>query len=115
MKKTYFVNSKQITDISINFEQYKEEYYTIIKRIQQLEQNKKLKEEKISEFCNKYATKLFREKTKPEYFYTTEIEMNGKFGFFPSQSKYNLPEYYTGYKFQNATIYNKFLKLFNHI
>jgi len=38
--------------------------------------------------------------------------MNGKHGWFSSYGKsYNLPEYYSGWEFENFEKYNEFIKL----
>ena len=46
---------------------------------------------------------------KPNYFYQTAQEMNGKYGWFDSTYKsYNLTEYYSGYSFASQELLNEF-------
>ena len=48
--------------------------------------------------------------TKPEYFITTKEEMNGRYGWFEASSRYNLPRYYSGYKFKTKRMYDSYKK-----
>ncbi len=101
MKKTYFLNAKEIIDIATNWDSYCEKYELSRAEARKAEETKKLLEEKKQEFLNKVAKKVVRVTEKPKYFVETNREMEGKFGWFSSYGKsYNLPEYYTGWEFQ---------------
>ena len=53
--------------------------------------------------------KVQRVSEKPKYFYETEREMNGKFGWFSSYGKsYSLPEYFSGWEFESEELLNQF-------
>ena len=59
----------------------------------------------LESISNKYCV-------KPNYFYQTAQEMNGKYGWFDSTYKsYNLTEYYSGYSFASQELLNEFKNL----
>ena len=112
MKKTYFLNSKQILDLASNWKIYIEKYEknNLDKKNDLILEQKKQEKRKI--FLEKFATKRVRINFQPPFFYETDREMNGKYGWFTSyHQSYNLPEYYTGYEFKSKKDYDKFLKL----
>jgi len=102
MKKTYFVNAAQIctlvdnwNEITFSLENHKRE-----KELEK--ENQKTVQQKQQEFLNKHGTFISRTLSKPEHFYEMEREMNGKYGWFDCTGKdYNLPIYYSGYKFES--------------
>jgi hypothetical protein len=107
MNKTYFLNSKEITELATKWNE-------IFNK-----QNKKLptKENKLSieNYLKEKATPFERiTKDKlPQFHYITKQEMNGKFGWFKAQDKYNMTIHYTGYSFNNEKEYNLFKNKFN--
>jgi len=112
MKKTYFLNSAELADISKNWDSYREKL-NISKSEAKivLEQRKSLEQRKF-DFLQTNAKKIERVRDKPEYFYETAREMNGKYGWFDSTYKsYNLPEYYSGWKFENKEKYDEFMNI----
>lgn len=48
--------------------------------------------------------------SEPENFITTKEEMNGRYGWFEASSRYNLPRYYSGYKFKTKRMYDSYKK-----
>ena len=112
MKKTYFLNADEIVKIAENFYNYKEQLQ--IRKEQQKNEleTQKNREEKQLSFLKKHAVKIERASEQPEYFYETNREMNGKYGWFESYGKsYKLPEYYTGWKFKSEEDMNEFFKI----
>jgi len=112
MKKTFFINSEQISDIAENWDIYLSKY-----KIKE-EKNKRdadiLNSKKKTElnFLKKYATEVIRVDIIPKYFHETNREMKGKHGWFDSHNhSYNLPEYYSGWKFRSDRKYREFLNI----
>jgi hypothetical protein len=69
-------------------------------------------EKKRIEFLQANAIKIDRTINKPSFFYMTNQEMNGKFGWFNSIGKnYNMIEYYTGWEFNNEKTKQEFLNI----
>ena len=64
--------------------------------------NKSIKDGKI--------TFVERLPNKPEFFITKKEEMNGRYGWFEASSRYNLPVYYSGYKFGSKRLYDSYIK-----
>lgn len=109
MKKTYFLNSKQIVDLCTNFD-------SKLKSYQDYLIDQKEKPARMAEFLAKHATFVKRVEVEPKHFICTEKEMNGKFGWFDSWSKsYNLTEYYSGYEFASEDLRWEFLQKFGKI
>lgn len=112
MKKTYFLNAKEICDIATNWEAYVEKLSlskTAAKNA--AEQRKSLEERKLA-FLEANAKKLTRVTSRPAFFYQTAQEMNGKYGWFDSRYKsYNMTEYYSGWEFSTVELYNEFLMI----
>jgi len=112
MKKTYFLNSKEICYLAKNWEnlieqlnQKKKETHERKIRAEELEQKRK-------EYLLKYGEKVERVENIPKYFYCIYVECNGKYGWFDANKNiYGLPEYSTGWKFKNEQEYNNFLNL----
>jgi hypothetical protein len=112
MKKTYFLIAAEIVKIASEWQSLAEklEISKTEKRI--AEEAKKDREAIKQEFLSANATKITRTSSNPEFFYETNREMNGKYGWFSSYGKsYNLPEYYTGWVFESEEKYKQFLKL----
>ena len=112
MKKTYFLNSKQICDIARKWDVYREQLNNSkIYNKNEDEKERNLKIRKF-EFLKKYAKKIERIKIHPKYFFQTKQEMMGEYGWFDSSNKhYKLTEYFSGWSFDNEEDYNKFLNL----
>lgn len=53
--------------------------------------------------------------SKPVYFFEEKREMNGKYGWFESSSRYNLPEYVSGLEFASKRVYDSYRKRVNDI
>lgn len=112
MKKTYFLNSTEIVDIATNWNNYYEQLELSKNEERIIESEKKNLEAKKQEFLKNNAKKVERLSEQPEFFYETEREMDGKYGWFSSYGKsYNLPEYYTGWKFESKEKLEQFYKI----
>lgn len=104
MRRVYFLNAEQICDLALNWERYRENL--------EKKQNKEVEKEN---FLKKYAVFVERVEQEPKYFYETKREMYGKYGWFRCENKfYNLPIYYTGYKFRSKKKYVEFCKRFSY-
>ncbi len=56
--------------------------------------------------------KKVRVASKGIFFYETNKEMDGKFGWFCSYGKsYNMTEYYTGWEFESEKKYHEFFNI----
>lgn len=108
MKKTYFLD----------------DYYKLNEAVKLLKQASKIRVKKIKEsyfenilikkqreFLNENANHFSRITKTPEICIITNIEMFGKYGFFESNDRYNLPQYFTGYSFENEDKKNEYLKI----
>lgn len=112
MKKTYFLNAKEICDLATNWEDYLEKYSISIEQEKTAAQRKKELEEKKLLFLQANGKKVERIKNKPIFFYQTAQEMEGKYGWFDSTYKsYNLPEYFSGWEFESEEKYHEFFNL----
>ena len=112
MKKTYFLNSAEIVDIAKNFNSYLEKIAISKNEKRKAAEAEKNREQLKHEFLVANATKVTRVTEQPEFFYETDREMNGKYGWFSSYGKsYNMTEYYTGWSFESVEKYNEFNKL----
>lgn len=115
MKKTYFLNSEQITELATNFESIKTSFENHIKEVTNAELMEKNLETRRVEFLNLHATKVVRKlRALFNSIYYVEIcrEMNGKYGWFDSTYKsYNLPEYITAWVFESESDYNEYLSI----
>jgi hypothetical protein len=111
MKKTYFVNSEQIVFLSKNFDAIVCEF----EQAKVLAQNKKEQEAKKEaaklDFLNRYAKRFIRVSSTPSHghYFTTDSEMDGKYGWFPANHKYNMTVYYSGWEFDDEETYQKYL------
>ena len=66
-------------------------------RTKYIEQSQK----ELNEFNSKFK-RFSRVTSEPEYGKIESSEMSGKYGWFESQSKYSLPEYYSGIDYETA-------------
>jgi len=111
MKKTYFLNSAQIIDLAKNWQDYSLKLET-----QKSQENKEaefqVKKDKVIEnFLSIFAYRIEREENIPLYFYQTNCEMDGKYGWFAANSLYNMTEYYSGWGFYNEAAFDNFDKI----
>lgn len=112
MKKTYFLNSKEIVMIAENFSDLKAKVELQKEEEKKARDLKQTKHQIQLEFLEKNAIQVIRIPEKPKYFHETDREMDGKYGWFTSYGKsYNLPEYYSGWKFESEEKYKEFLNL----
>lgn len=112
MKKTYFLNAAQIRDIAKNWDAYAEKLSLSKAAARKAAEEKMSLEAKKLEFLQTHAKRVVRTRIKPMYFYITEREMKGKYGWFDSSDKYyNLPEYLSGWEFDSEDKYQEFLSI----
>jgi len=105
MKKTYFLNAKEMVDLCENWSEY-EKKLEQQKEIEKQAVNKEIAKQK---FLEKYAERVERVVDEPKWFYRTKQEMNGKYGWFDSSTKdYNLTEYFSGWKFRSKRKFDEF-------
>lgn len=116
MKKTYFLNSQQVYDLAENWDIHTKGFLNSKKQKEKAKiEAAKLNKKRI-EFLSKNATNVNRvlKENLPPYFYETNREMNGKYGWFSSYGKsYNMTEYFSGYSFKTKTMLDKYKKLIN--
>jgi len=128
MKKTYFINSEQIVEFAGNIEKIKKELIAAKKRDVEAEIEKKKAKERKMEYLQNYARLVQRipdkdfdslvngkEEKQKKFPIVILREMNGKFGWFPSQYKYNLPEYVTAWIFEEKDKYLYYIKIYENI
>jgi hypothetical protein len=109
MKKTYFLNSREICNVATNWSSYVEKLGLSKIAIQKEKEEKKNLEVRKLEYLQGNAKKKERVSERPTHFYLTAREMNGKYGWFDSTYKsYNLPEYFSGWEFESEEKYNEF-------
>lgn len=112
MGRTYFFSDEQVSVLIENWQSIltKKEQIEIQAKIQQ--EKAKSRKELQDEFLNANAVKINRVTSRPIFFYETNREMNGKYGWFSSYGKsYNMTEYYTGYQFDSEDKMNEFYKI----
>jgi len=112
MKKTYFLNASEICDCAKNWNSYLNKF-NLSKQTQKDEEERKRNLDFVKlQFLENNADRIERVEEKPMFFYQTAREMNGKHGWFDSTYKnYNLPEFFSGWEFENQEILNEFLKI----
>ena len=112
MKKTYFLNSKEIVHVAENWASIVEKLTISKTEKRNAEEAKKNREQIKLEFLNENAEKVIRVSERPSFFYEMDKEMQGKFGWFSSCGKsYNLPEYFTGWVFKTEEKLQEFFNL----
>ena len=87
MKKTYFLNSKEIVHVAENWASIVEKLTIPKTEKRNAEEAKKNREQIKLEFLNENAEKVIRVSERPSFFYETDKEMQGKFGWFSSYGK----------------------------
>ncbi len=112
MKKTYFLNASEIVYVAKNWQSLVNKL-SISKNNERLRQETEKTRDQIRlEFLKQNAVLVTRSSERYKFFYETEREMNGKYGWFSSYGKsYNMLEYVTGWVFTNEENYNEFKKL----
>lgn len=112
MKKTYFLNSKQMVDFATNFYEYKQQYEHHINEERIKSEQYRIKLKKKTDYLKKHAKPFERITELPKYYIITNEEMNGKYGWFNAQGKdYNLTIYYTGWEFKTQQQKDKYNNL----
>ncbi len=111
MKKTYFLNSKQICYVASNWQQILEDFQIQTKIFIEEQGEEEIKERKKIEFAEKFGKPFERVTSVPSNSYVERVEMKGKYGWFDASSKYNLTRYYSGWQFESPEILGEFLKL----
>lgn len=109
MKKTYFLNAKEICDLATNWDDYCQKL-----DLSNAAENKKTFEERKHSFLKENATRFERQSSMPShpFYILTGREMNGKYGWFDSTYKsYNMPEYFSGWEFNNEAKWQEFLSI----
>jgi len=109
MKKTYFLNATEICDCAQNWVDYIDKYNLSKQTLKNEAEKKRYIEAVKLQFLQNNAKKIERVEVKPNYFYQTAQEMNGKYGWFDSTYKsYQLPKYYSGWEFASQELLDKF-------
>ena len=109
MKKTYFLNSAQISELALdwfgNFKKF-EITQAFIAKSNILAAEKALNMNNYLELNAKF---LKRVPIKPNWFYLTCSECDGKYGWFDAEdNKYGLKEYFSGWEFYSFESYKEF-------
>ncbi len=115
MKKNYFLNKEQIINLAENWDKHKENKIDFIKDQQIKKKEKEIKSFFQKKYMDENATYCSR-KTLSEifnfsFFYETNLEMQGKHGWFKSDSKYKLENFYTGYQFKTKEQYENYFNI----
>lgn len=112
MKKTYFLNADELSDLANNWDSYVEKY-EISEQQKRVDAEIKMGVEARKEsFLREHATKKTRVENRGVFFFETNKEMNGKYGWFSSYGKsYSMTEYFTGWEFEQEHMYKEFLQI----
>ena len=97
-----------------NWQSYCEKYEISLQVARQKAEDKKTLEQRKEAFLNANAVKKVRVRYEDRglWFYETNKEMDGKYGWFSSYGKsYNMTEYYTGWDLQTEENYREFFKI----
>jgi len=110
-KKEYFYNATQIVMVCEEYESAKEKVLNdnIIK--EKAKSELQLLENELKELANKGKWFARVSRVPNGFVYIVYYEMKGKFGWFDSNPKYNLPEYYSGYIFENEHDLNDYKEI----
>jgi hypothetical protein len=112
MKKTYFLNAKEICDCAKNWDANVQKLNLSKVAAREAAEIKGGLEERKLDFAKANGKKIERVRSKPMFFYKTAQEMKGRHGWFYSAYRtYNLTEYYTGWEFTTKEMYNEFIKI----
>lgn len=108
MKKTYFMDN-QLTagEVATLFKINSKKLVCALKNCF-FEQ---IKEQERMDFLNKFGKKIERKVNTPEHFVVISEEMDGKYGWFAADSKYNMTVYYSGYEFESAEKRREYLAI----
>lgn len=108
MKKTYFLDETPTAATVIKW--LKKYSSKSVKRLKsRFEAN--ILEQKKSTFLKEHAKQFTRLSSVPNFAVNIVWEMNGKFGWFESQSRYTLPEYASGWEFESEEKKNEYLEI----
>lgn len=112
MKKTYYINCKQIAELSKHWSEYLLDFeLSEATKMDALEVKKNLLKIQF-DFLKKHAIKVVRVEERPLNFLETDKEMDGKYGWFSSYGKsYKMPEYYTGWAFKSEKNFKRYHSL----
>ncbi len=110
MGRTFFFNEYDIEQLILDWATIDEKKAEIARKAQEA---KKIAEAK-SKFEKKYGTPFNRlsRGSLPRFNVILEEEMNGKYGWFQADSRYNLPIYYSGFSFKSKKTLEKYYSLF---
>lgn len=108
MKKTYFLDRVPTAE---EFSKWLKDYEEQIKKAEKRRDEEKIKAEKRKKYAEKHATKFTHEKEIPKFGIVESEEMQGKYGWFYADYKYNLPIYYSGIVFKSKKTYETYLKM----
>jgi hypothetical protein len=112
MKKTYFLNAAEICECAKNWNENFAKLNLSKAVAKDSAENKKSFEERKLEFLKANAKRILRATNRPAFFYETDREMNGKYGWFSSYGKsYKMTEYYSYWEFETQEKYNEFLNI----
>jgi len=111
MKKTYFVNANEICQLATNWEKIADEFNEKLSLQQRAKELAIEKQNRLQEFRKANATFVERVTNIPDHFDVTSREMNGKYGWFEAQSRYNMPIYYSGWQFPSEELYLQYSKM----
>ena len=112
MKKTYFLNAKEICDCAKNWDANFQKLKLSKAAAKEAAEIKKGLEERKLDFLKANAKRVERVTSQPMFFYKTAQEMNGKYGWFDSSYKsYNMTEYFSGWEFTTEEMYHEFFKI----
>lgn len=114
MKKTYFLNAKEICDVAQNWDAYVEKLGLSKAAAKNAAEEKKNLEQRKHDFLKQNAKRFDRKNSTPShpFYFVTAREMEGKYGWFDSTYKsYNLPEYFSGYEFESEEKYREYLNI----
>ncbi len=108
MKKTYFLDEQPTASQVVKWiKKYSGKKVKILR--EKIEDD--ILEQKRINFLKENAKQFIRVSELPKFHVKIKWEMNGKFGWFESQSKYTLPEYVSGWSFENEEKLNEYNKL----
>lgn len=112
IKKTYFLNASEICECAKNWCANVQLLNLSKAAAKESAENKKTFEERKLEFLKANAFCITRTTTSPNFFYETDKEMNGKYGWFSSYGKsYNMTEFFSGWEFTSEGLYHEFLNM----
>jgi hypothetical protein len=112
MTKTYFLNSYELANLAEDWEKYAQLVELKQAEEKAAEHQKRCLDEKRLAFLQANAQYIERSMEQPPYFVETKREMNGRYGWFDCTGKpYNLPIYFSGWKFEKEEDYLDYIKI----